>query len=95
MESELLWPSPVAKITTTTSSTSTTSTTTSSAPETSELSSPVTAYTTTTTSTTNTATIVESPVVLQVQMLNGSGVAGASGRMTDKLSQAGYVVLSP
>ena len=28
-------------------------------------------------------------------MLNGSGVAGAAGRMTDKLSQAGYVVLSP
>ena len=28
-------------------------------------------------------------------MLNGSGVAGAAGRMTDKLSEAGYVVLSP
>ena len=28
-------------------------------------------------------------------MLNGSGVAGAAGRMTDKLSDAGYVVLSP
>ena len=28
-------------------------------------------------------------------MLNGSGVAGAAGRITDKLSQAGYVVLSP
>ena len=28
-------------------------------------------------------------------MLNGSGVAGAAGRMADKLSQAGYVVLSP
>ena len=28
-------------------------------------------------------------------MLNGSGVAGAAGRLTDKLSQAGYVVLSP
>ena len=34
-------------------------------------------------------------MVLQVQVLNGSGVAGAAGRMTDKLSQAGYVVLSP
>ena len=31
----------------------------------------------------------------QVQVLNGSGVAGAAGRMTDKLSEAGYVVLSP
>ena len=34
-------------------------------------------------------------MVLQIQVLNGSGVAGAAGRMTDKLSQAGYVVLSP
>ena len=36
-----------------------------------------------------------SPSELVVQVLNGSGVAGAAGRMTDKLSQAGYVVLSP
>ena len=28
-------------------------------------------------------------------MLNSSGVAGAAGRMTDKLSEAGYVVLLP
>ena len=28
-------------------------------------------------------------------MLNGSGVAGAAGRMTDKLSEAGFVVLPP
>ena len=34
-------------------------------------------------------------MVLQVRVLNGSGVAGAAGRMTYKLSQAGYVVLSP
>ena len=51
--------------------------------------------TTTSSTTTTTTTVVESPVVLQVQVLNGSGVAGAAGRMTDKLSQAGYVVLSP
>ena len=36
-----------------------------------------------------------SPSELVVQVLNGSGVAGAAGRMTDKLSEAGYVVLSP
>ena len=36
-----------------------------------------------------------SPAELAVRVLNGSGVAGAAGRMTDKLSQAGYVVLSP
>ena len=91
-------PAPVAETTTTTSSTSTTSTTTSSVPETSEPPSAATSSTTTTSTsstTTTTTTVVESPVVLQVQVLNGSGVAGAAGRMTDKLSQAGYVVLSP
>ena len=36
-----------------------------------------------------------SPSELVVQVLNGSGVAGAAGRMTDKLSEAGYMVLSP
>ena len=65
-------------------STSTTTTTTSAAPA-----------TTTSSTTTTTTTVVESSVVLQVQVLNGSGVAGAAGRMTDKLSEAGYVVLSP
>ena len=89
-------PAPVAETTTTTSSTTTTSTA-SSVPETSEPPSAATSSTTTSTSTTTTTTttVVESPAVLQVQVLNGSGVAGAAGRMTDKLSQAGYVVLSP
>ena len=52
---------------------------------------------TTTTSTTTTTTVVEdlSPAELAVRVLNGSGVAGAAGRMTDKLSEAGFVVLSP
>ena len=98
VEAQGLPPAPVAETTTTTSSTSTTSTTTSSVPETSETSSAATSSTTTTSTsstTTTTTTVVESPVVLQVQVLNGSGVAGAAGRMTDKLSQAGYVVLSP
>ena len=36
-----------------------------------------------------------SPSQLQVQVLNGSGVAGAAGRMTSKLSDAGYIVLTP
>ena len=57
---------------------------------------PATTTTTSTSSTTTTTTaVVDSPAVLQVQVLNGSGVAGAAGRMTDKLSEAGYVVLSP
>ena len=97
VEAQGLPPAPVAETTTTTSSTSTTTSTTSSVPETSEPPSAATSSTTTTTSSTitTTTTVVESPVVLQVQVLNGSGVAGAAGRMTNKLSQAGYVVLSP
>ena len=87
--------------TSSTSSTSTTSSLPSEASESPSTSSSTTttpaapATTTTSTSTTTTAAVVESPAVLQVQVLNGSGVAGAAGRMTDKLSQAGFVVLSP
>ena len=91
VEAEGLPPAPVAETTTTTSTSSTTTSTTSSAPETSEPSSTATSTTTTTTTT----TVVESPVVLLVQVLNGSGVAGAAGRMTDRLSEAGFVVLPP
>ena len=94
--------STTASTSTTTSATSTTTSittsTTSSVPETSETSSAAKSSTTTTSTsstTTTTTTVVESPAVLQVQVLNGSGVAGAAGRMTDKLSEAGYVVLSP
>ena len=90
VEAQGLPPAPVAETAATTSSTSTTTSTTSSVPETSEPPSATTSSTTTTTT-----TVVESPAVLQVQVLNGSGVAGAAGRMTDKLSEAGYVVLSP
>ena len=95
VEAQGLPPAPAAETTTTTSTTSTS--TASSVPETSEPSSVTTssATTTTSTTTTTTTTVVESPVVLQVQVLNGSGVAGAAGRITDKLSEAGYVVLSP
>ena len=101
---ELLPPAPVAETTTTTSSatsnsTSTSTSTTSAAPTvepetpeppTTTSSTPTTAAPATTTTTT---TIVESPVTLQVQVLNGSGVAGAAGRLTNKLAEAGYVVL--
>ena len=100
VEAQLLPPAPVAETTTTTSSTTATSSAaTSSVPETSEASSTATSSTTTTTSstttTTTTAAVAESPAVLLVQVLNGSGVAGAAGRMTDRLSEAGFVVLSP
>ena len=98
VEAQLLPPAPVAETTTTTSSASTTTSTTSSVPATSEAPSTATSSTTTTTSsttTTTTAAVVESPAVLLVQVLNGSGVAGAAGRMTDRLSEAGFVVLPP
>ena len=102
VEAQTWPPAPGTETTTTTTSatTTSTSTTTSSIPETSET--PSTTSTTTTsaeppvtTTSTTTTSVVESPVVLQVQVLNGSGVAGAAGRLTDKLSQAGYVVLPP
>ena len=59
-----------------------------------------TATTTTTTTSSavpeTTTTSTTTPVVsLQVQVLNGSGVAGAAGRLTERLSQAGYPVLPP
>ena len=102
VEAQLLPPAPVAETTTTTSSAAATSSattssaSTSSVPEASEASSTATSSTTTTTSsttTTTTTTVAESPAVLQVQVLNGSGVAGAAGRITAKLADAGYVVL--
>lgn len=100
VEAQSLPQAPGTETTTTTTSTTTTSTTTTASsvpsddPETSV--SPTTTSTTTTMSTTTTTTsVVESPVVLQVQVLNGSGVAGAAGRLTDKLSRADYVVLPP
>ena len=94
VEVQGLPPAPGTEITTTTTSTTTTSTTTTTSSVPSE--DPETSVPPSTTSTTTTtAPVVESPVVLQVQVLNGSGVAGAAGRLTDKLSQAGYVVLPP
>ena len=73
------------------SSTTTTTSVLSEAPEASVP--PSTTSTTTTTTTTTTA--APSPVVLQVQVLNGSGVAGAAGRLTDKLSRAGLLFCLP
>ena len=78
---------------------------TTSSPETSEpaasTSTPTTsAATTTTTTTTSVVPATTSPVVadlspaqLQVQVLNGSGVAGAAGRLSASLRDAGYAVL--
>ena len=90
VEAQGLPPAPVAETTTTTSSSSTASTTAFLAPETSKIHS-VTASSITTTSpatTVTTSTVADSPVILQVQVLNGSGVAGVAGRVTEKLSQA-------
>ena len=95
VEAQPLPPAPVAEITATTTSTTTTSTTTTTSSVPSELSVPQSTTPTTTTTTSTTTTTTPVPAVLQVQVLNGSGVAGAAGRMTDKLSEAGYTVLSP
>ena len=90
-------PLPAAPGTETTTTTATTSspTTTTSSPETSE-----TATSTTTTTTIAAAPAATSPVAaelspsqLQVQVLNGSGVAGAAGRLSASLRDAGYAVL--
>ena len=94
VEAQLLPPAPGTETTTTTTSTTTTSTTTTTSSVPSVPSVPP-STTSTIAPTTTPTTITPAPAVLQVQVLNGSGVAGAAGRMTDKLSEAGYVVLSP
>ena len=103
VESQPLPPAPGPETTTTTTSAATISTTTtsttSSVPGTSET--PTAAATTTTTTaaaapattTSTTTTTTAAPAVLQVQVLNGSGVTGAAGRLTEKISRAGFVVL--
>ena len=53
------------------------------------------ATTTSSSATTTTTTAAEPPEVLQVQVLNASGVAGAAGAITARLSEAGFVVLPP
>ena len=76
---------PGSTTTTATASTTTTTTTASAAP-------PITTTSTTTTTTTTTTTI---PSVddLRVQVLNGSGISGAAGRLTERLEDAGYDML--
>ena len=103
VESQPLPAAPGTGTTTTTTSAATAATTTSS-PETSEpVASTSTTTTTsiaTTTTTTSAVPATTSPVVadlspsqLQVQVLNGSGVAGAAGRLSASLRDAGYAVL--
>ena len=101
------WPFPPAPgtATTTTADISETAATTTAVPGNTENPTTTTAVseetattTTTTTATpettaTTTAAETEPSASLQVQVLNGSGVAGAAGALTGKLSQAGYIVL--
>ena len=75
------------------SSTTTTSNVPSETPETSIPPSTTSTSTTTTTTSTTTTTTTLAPAVLRVKVLNGSGVDGAAGRLTNKLSQAGFDVL--
>ena len=73
--------------TTATAFTTTTTTTT-----TTSAASPTTTTSTTTTTTTTTTTIL-SVDDLRVQVLNGSGIAGAAGRLTERLEEAGWDML--
>ena len=102
VEAQGLPPALGTETTTTTSTTTVTEpTTASSLTETSETPSTTTTTTTATsvapatTSTTTTTTVVEdlSPAELAVRVLNGSGVAGAAGRLSASLEDAGYIVL--
>ena len=103
VESQPLPAAPGTETTTTTTTAATADATTSS-PETSEpaastSTTPASAATTTTTTTsavpatTSPVTADLSPSQLQVQVLNGSGVAGAAGRLSASLRDAGYAVL--
>ena len=68
--------------TTASTTTTTTTTTTSAAPP-----------TTTTSTTTTTTTTIPSADDLRVQVLNGSGISGAAGRLSERLEEAGWDVL--
>ena len=100
VKSQPLPAAPGTKTTTTTTS-AVPSTVTTSSPETSETAtSTTTTSAATTTTTTSAVPATTSPVVadlspsqLQVQVLNGSGVAGAAGRLSASLRDAGYAVL--
>ena len=89
---------------TTTTTTSAVPAATTSSPETSEPAATTSTTTTTSAATTTTTTSAVpattspvtadlSPAQLQVQVLNGSGVAGAAGRLSASLRDAGYAVL--
>ena len=75
----------------TTTTTTTASATTSTSTSTTSAASPIT--TTSAATTTTTTTTVPSVDDLRVQVLNGSGVSGAAGRLTERLDEAGYVML--
>ena len=107
VESQPLPAAPGTETTTTTSaatlSAATSTTTSTSSPETSEPAASTSTTTTSAATTTTTTSAVPattspvtadlSPAQLQVQVLNGSGVTGAAGRLSASLRDAGYAVL--
>ena len=100
VESQPLPAAPGTETTTTTTTSAATAATTTSLPETSETTTSTTTTSAATTTTTSAVPSTTSPVVadlspsqLQVQVLNGSGVAGAAGRLSASLRDAGYAVL--
>jgi len=72
---------------------SSTTTTTTTAATTSASTTTTSTTTTSTTTTTTTTTTVPSVADLRVQVLNGSGISGAAGRLTERLDEAGWDVL--
>ena len=88
-------PAPGTQPTTTTSApiSPTTSSTTTSISPTSSTTLPTTTTSAPPTTTTIPLPTTTVPAILQVQVLNGSGVAGAAGRMSVRLSEAGFVML--
>ena len=75
---------------TTTTTTTTTAATTSASTTTT---STTTTSTTATTTSTTTTTTIPSADDLRVQVLNGSGISGAAGRLTERLEEAGWDML--
>ena len=74
-----------------TTTTATASTTTTISTSTTSAAPPTTTASTTTTTTTTTT--VPSVADLRVQVLNGSGISGAAGRLTERLEEAGWDML--
>ena len=88
----------VAPATTTVSPPATSSSTTAPPTTTTEAAAPSTTTTTSapaTTTSTTTSTVPQPAAQVRVKVFNGSGVAGAAGRLTARITESGYASLTP